>query len=79
MVWFWLVATFLSRETLYVIMKEETAEQQVERIQKYWNEVEEKTNSILEVLKGVSFQQVKSIQQNLDTKIKEKINSSVVL
>ncbi len=60
-------------------MKEETAEQQVERVQKYWNEVEEKTNSILEVLKGVSFQQVKSIQQNLDTKIKEKINSSVVL
>ena len=45
-------------------MKEETAEQQVERVQKYWNEVEEKTNSILEVLKGVSFQQVKSIQKN---------------
>ena len=72
-------ATSCSCDTLYVIMKEETTEQQVERIQKYWNEVEEKTNSILEVLKGVSFQQVKSIQQNLDTKIKEKINSSVVL
>ena len=28
-------------------MKEETAEQQVERIQKYWNEVKEKINSLV--------------------------------
>ena len=58
---------------------EKTIEEINTEMQALWNEVDEKTNSILEVLKGVSFQQVKSIQQNLDTKIKEKINSSVVL
>jgi hypothetical protein len=59
-------------------VEKETAEQEAERIEKYWNEVEEKTNSILEILKGVSYVQLKSIQSTLDSKIKEKVNSLLV-
>ena len=59
-------------------VEKETAEQEAERIEKYWNEVEEKTNSILEMLKGVSYVQLKSIQSTLDSKIKEKVNSLIV-
>ena len=57
-------------------MKEETAEQQVERIQKYWNEVEEKTNSILEVLKGVSYKNIRLIKASVERKVEEAINHS---
>lgn len=39
-------------------MKQETAEEQAKRVKEYWDEVEEKTNSILELLKGVSFRQI---------------------
>ena len=57
-------------------MKEETAEQQVERIQKCWNEVEEKTNSILEVLKGVSYKNIRLIKASVERKVEEAINHS---
>ena len=57
-------------------MKEETAEQQVERVQKYWNEVEEKTNSILEVLKGVSYKNIRLIKASVERKVEEAINHS---
>ena len=58
-------------------VEKETAQQEAERIEKYWNEVEEKTNSVLEVLKGVSYVQLKAIQRSLDEKIKERVNSLI--
>ena len=58
--------------------QDETAEEQALRIEKYWDEVEEKTNSVLECLKGVSYRKVKSVIRSLQEKTEEKINSSIV-
>ena len=59
-------------------MKEETAEQQVERIEAYWKNIEEKTNSVIEVLKGVSYQEIKQILTAVKEKTEDKIRTSVI-
>ena len=53
--------------------------QETVEIVKYQESVNEKTNSILELLKGVSYKQIKSIMRNVDEEIKKKVNLSVVL
>lgn len=59
-------------------VEKETAEQQAERIEKYWNEVEEKTNSVIEVLKGVSYMQLKAILSSVKLRTKDKIRNSII-
>ena len=54
-------------------------EEEAKAVEKYWEKVEEKTNSILEILKGVSYKQIRSIQRNLDEKVRDIIDSSIVL
>ena len=39
---------------------EKTIEEMNAEMQALWNEVDEKTNSILEVLKGVSYKKIKN-------------------
>lgn len=59
-------------------MKEETAEQQVERIEAYWKNIQEKTNSVIEVLKGVSYQEIQQILAAVKEKTEDKIRTSII-
>ena len=81
---------FSSRETLYasylakdVLLKnkskmnnEKTIEEINTEMQALWNEVDEKTNSILEVLKGVSYKNIRLIKASVERKVEEAINHS---
>ena len=59
-------------------MKEETAEQQVERIEAYWRNIQEKTNSVIAVLKGASYQEIQQILAAVKEKTEDKIRTSVI-
>lgn len=56
-------------------MKEETQE---EKFDKYWKNIEEKTNSVIEVLKGVSYQEIQQILTAVKEKTEDKIRTSVI-
>ena len=55
---------------------EKTIEEINTEIQALWNEVDEKTNSILEVLKGVSYKNIRLIKASVERKVEEAINHS---
>jgi hypothetical protein len=60
------------------INEKSKADIEAEQIQKYWDEVYEKTDSVLQLLKGTTYKQLKSIQRNLNEKIEKIINESVI-
>uniref|UniRef100_UPI004048DC4B hypothetical protein n=1 Tax=Flavobacterium sp. TaxID=239 RepID=UPI004048DC4B len=62
--------------TLYVIMKEETEKQLQE---KYRITIEEKTNSVIEVLKGADFNQIKYILDRVNNKVENTKNELTFL
>ena len=55
---------------------EKTIEEMNAEMQALWNEVDEKTNSILEVLKGVSYKKIKLIRLSVEREIENAINHS---
>ena len=55
---------------------EKTIEEINTEMQALWNEVDEKTNSILEVLKGVSYKNIRLIKASVERKVEEAINHS---
>ena len=78
--WCWVFATFLSRETLYVIMKEETQKNNLltEYEKEFLTELEiEKLTPILKTLKGVSYVQAESILIKALEKLKRDKGNSI--
>ena len=58
-------------------MKDEKTIVEVEKeMQILWDEVDGKTNSILEILKGVSYKKIKLIRLSVERKIENAINHS---
>ena len=55
---------------------EKTIEEINTEMEALWNEVDEKTNSILEVLKGVSYKNIRLIKASVERKVEEAINHS---
>lgn len=54
------------------------SEQETEEINKYWENIREKTNSILELLKGVSYQEIKEILEGVDNKVNSRLQHLTV-
>lgn len=55
---------------------EKTIEEIDMEMQALWQEIDEKTNSILEVLKGVSYKNIRLIKATVERKIEEAVNHS---
>lgn len=55
---------------------EKTIEEIDMEMQALWQEIDEKTNSILEVLKGVSYKNIRLIKVIVERKIEEAVNHS---
>lgn len=55
---------------------EKTVEDIEKEMQILWDEVDEKTNSILEILKGVSYEKIKLIKASVEKKLEIAINHS---
>jgi hypothetical protein len=49
-----------------------------EEIEQYWNNIEEKADSVIETLKGISFQEVKQILTKVNSKIEDKIKKTTI-
>lgn len=56
-------------------MKEET---QTENLDKYWENIKEKTNSVIEVLKGVSYQEIQQILTAVKERTEDKVRNSII-
>ena len=70
-----LIPHYAYTKPLYVIMKEETQE---EKFDKYWKNIEKKTNSVIEVLKGVSYQEIQQILTAVKEKTEDKVRNSII-
>ncbi|WP_459926291.1 hypothetical protein [Flavobacterium covae] len=58
-------------------MKEKSTVEDIEKeMQVLWEEVDEKTNSIIEILKGVSYKKIKLIRESVERKLENAINHS---
>ena len=55
---------------------EKTIQEVDAEMQVLWQEIDEKTNSILEVLKGVSYKNIRLIKASVERKIEEVFNHS---
>ena len=56
--------------------KEKTIEEIEKEMQILWDEVDGKTNSILEILKGVSYKKIKLIRTRVEEVLENAINHS---
>ena len=56
-------------------MKEETQE---ENLDEYWENIKEKTNSVIEVLKGVSYQEIQQILTAVKERTEDKVRNSII-
>lgn len=56
-------------------MKEET---QRENLDEYWENIKEKTNSVIEVLKGVSYQEIQQILTAVKERTEDKVRNSII-
>jgi hypothetical protein len=54
------------------------SQQETEEINKYWENIREKTNSILELLKGASYQEIKEILEGVDYKVNSRLQHLTV-
>ena len=55
---------------------EKTVEDIEKEMQILWDEVDEKTNSILEILKGVSYKKINLIKASVERKLENAISHS---